>query len=96
MFVFSDGTRLTNRDAAALIRAEPFGLIHGILIDSYGHRCAGGVILGSTFTLVRPKELDGAGMGSLWLRMVRENNAFIGTPKARQEFMAAWLDNEPD
>ena len=96
MFMFTDGTKLTNAQAAALIRAEPWGLLQGSLVDLYGHRCAGGVVIGSTTTKLYTKTLYVRRSDSLWEAMVKENNAFIGTPAERREHMAIWFEKRED
>ena len=95
MIKLTNGKTITNQEAAALIRAEPWGLIANSLLDAEGHRCAGGVLLGSTPALVWPTSVQTESDGE-WIQMVLENNAFKGTPAERREHMACWCENRPE
>ena len=92
MIEFTNGKTITNTEAAALIRAEPDGLIADYLIDKDGHRCAGGVLL--NIQLYPHTHSWPTHSGSkLWDRMVIANNSFVGTLAERREFMARWFEN---
>lgn len=94
MIKFTNGTSITNQQAAALIRREPYGLIAHMLIDAQGHRCALGVLLGSTHGDSCPISVAEESM-VLCKRMVRTNNGFHGRPEERREVMAQWFEKLP-
>ena len=95
MIEFTNGKTITNTEAAALIRAEPDGLITDLLIDMDGHRCAGGVLM--NFQPYPHTHSWPTHSGSkLWDRMVIANNSFAGTLAERREFMAQWFESQPE
>ena len=99
MIKFTNGKTITNAEAAALIRKEPYGLIIFHLIDKDNHRCACGVIvnaqpLNSPFHNKHPwPTVDSF---DIWSDMVNANNSFIGTPIERREYMARWFETRSD
>ena len=95
MIHFTDGTSITNQEAADLIRKEPYGLISRTLIDKDGHRCAGGVLLGSEWDNAWPRQTHGQSE-DLWIDMVQANNSFTGKPAQRREFMARGCESRKD
>lgn len=94
MFQFTDGTTLTNREAAELVRREG-ELIPHRLRNERGQRCVSGVIMDYQGD-DSEKDYDWTfhPWGSL-MPMVDENNRFEGTPAERCEHMAVWLEELP-
>ena len=100
MIQFTNGKSLSNLEAAALIRAEPDGLITDLLIDLDGHRCVGGVLMNfQPYSWLSPRASPSSPTSSscdLWGRMVYANNSFVGTLVERREFMAQWFESQPE
>ncbi len=90
MITFLDGSTMTDEEMAQTFEAEG-RLIVGVLVDHNGDRCAAGVI-GDYATSYGPGKRSFPVDAHLNVvsNMVRENNAFIGTPEERAAHMAAW------
>ena len=91
MIEFTDGTTITFREAAEMVRAEG-ALITGHLINEEGQRCVGGVLINSSKKNTWPVyPTDHA----LWSKVVHENNAFEGTPEEEALRRESFLAQDP-